>query len=95
VLFGSLAAHPFRDLPSLDAALSVSNKVKTSQLALPVDACNAVFATDGYSQGVANLKQISSSSDMFFSDGVTLQLPTLTGSISDGYVVTLTVGITV
>lgn len=28
------------------------NKVKTSQLALPVDACNAAYATTGYSASV-------------------------------------------
>ena len=52
-----------------------------------------VYATTGYSQSVANFAQISFATDNVFSDGVTLEKATLSGSVTDGYVATLTVGI--
>ena len=83
----------FEIYPSVSSIGAASNKLKTSQLALPVDACNAVFATEGYSASVRNLSQVSLTSDMVFSDGSEHQLPTITGNVTDGYTVNLTVGI--
>jgi len=80
---------------STTTATSYTNKLKTSQLALPTDVCTAVYATSGYSASVANFNAISFSTDNVFSDGVTLQLATLTGNVTDGYVAELTVGIAV
>jgi protocatechuate 3,4-dioxygenase beta subunit len=74
-------------------ATSYTNKLKTSQLAFPESVCNAVYATSGYSASVANFNAISFSTDNVFSDGVTLQLATLTGDVTNGYTATLTVGI--
>ena len=37
------------------AATDEENKIATSQIALPEDACETVYATDGYAQSVANL----------------------------------------
>ena len=54
----------FEVYESLDAATSASNKLRTSQLALPQDVCETVYATSGYEQSVANLAQISLDSDM-------------------------------
>jgi len=76
---------------SLSAATSVSNKIATSQIALPKSACDEVYAISGYSTSVANLSRVSLASDMVFSDGVDLETPTVTGSVADGYVVTLPV----
>ncbi len=36
-----------------------TNKLRTSQLAFPEDACNEVYATEGYEQSVTNLAQTS------------------------------------
>ena len=83
----------FEVYPSLAMASSGNNKVATSQLALPEDACDDVFATDGYAASVANLSQISLTSDNVFSDGVTLQTPTMSGSVDEGYVAKLSVTI--
>ncbi|URI10033.1 intradiol ring-cleavage dioxygenase [Aquincola tertiaricarbonis] len=80
---------------STTTATSFSNKLKTSQLAFPTDVCNTVYATSGYSASVRNLASISFSTDNVFSDGVTTQLATVTGNVSDGYVATLVVGISV
>ena len=40
-------------------ATNEANKIATSQIALPKDACDAVYATDGYDQSVSNLTQVS------------------------------------
>jgi protocatechuate 3,4-dioxygenase beta subunit len=83
----------FEIYPSLSSASASGNKIKTSQLALPQDVCKAVFATTGYSQSVANLSRVTLASDNVFSDGATLETPVVTGSVSAGYVASLTVGI--
>lgn len=83
----------FEVYPSVSSATASGNKIKTSQLALPVEACSAVFATDGYSASVRNLSQVSLGNDNVFSDGSSLQLPTISGNVTDGYTVSLTVGI--
>lgn len=70
---------------SLDDASNVRNKIATAQMAMPQDAAEAVYATDGYSASVANLARTSLQSDMVFRDGWTTQLPTITGSVSEGY----------
>jgi protocatechuate 3,4-dioxygenase beta subunit len=80
---------------SESTATSYTHKLKTSQIAFPEDVCNTVYATSGYSSSVANFSQISFATDNVFSDGVTLQEATLTGSVSEGYVAALTVGISV
>ena len=81
----------FEVYPNLPAATAAGNKVATSQLALPEDTCNAVFATDGYSQSVRNLAQTSLARDNVFSDGYDTQLPTIGGSVAAGFTAALTV----
>jgi protocatechuate 3,4-dioxygenase beta subunit len=76
--------------PSLAAATSASNKVATSQIALPEDVCKLVYATAGYEQSVTNLAQTSLATDNVFSDGWQNELGTVTGSVSGGYTCTLT-----
>jgi protocatechuate 3,4-dioxygenase beta subunit len=83
----------FEVFPSLSAATDVRNKVATSQIALPKAACDAVYATAGYEQSVRNLAGISLATDNIFSDGSALELATMTGSVSGGYVASLTVAV--
>jgi protocatechuate 3,4-dioxygenase beta subunit len=79
----------YRDLA---AATDDANKIATSQIALPEATCNAVYATAGYEQSVANLKGVSLATDMVFSDdGAIHQLGTVTGDTTAGYTVTLAV----
>jgi len=80
---------------SATTATAYSNKLKTSQLAFPTDVCDEVYATSGYSASVANFAAISFSSDNVFSDGVALQLATVTGNATDGYIAELQVGVPV
>ena len=83
----------FEVYESLDAATSVSNKLRTSQLAFPQDVCESVYATSGYESSVGNLAQVSLDSDGIFSDGYSLQMATMKGSVTDGYTATLNVPI--
>jgi protocatechuate 3,4-dioxygenase beta subunit len=79
--------------PSLAAATSVANKVATSQIALPKATNDLVYATAGYEASVANQSQVSLASDMVFSDGSSLELATITGSVAAGFTASLSVAI--
>lgn len=83
----------FEVFPDLASATDGGNQLVTSQLAFPKDVCTAVYATDGYSQSVRNLAQTSLDSDMVFSDGVSLQTPTVTGDPTSGYTAKMGVGV--
>ena len=82
----------FEVYQSLDAATSYTNKLRTSQLAIPEDACREVYGVvDGYEASVSNFEGVSLDSDMVFSDGYSLQLATVTGSADEGYTFSLNV----
>ena len=83
----------FEIFPDLASATSGKNAGKTTQLALPEDACDEAFAVAGYEASVENFAQISLQSDNVFSDGSSLQVAEVTGNVDDGYVATLTVTI--
>lgn len=81
---------------SLDAAMTYRNKIRTSQLALPQDICQTVYANaSGYTSSQSNLSRTSLSTDNVFRDGYSLQLSSVTGSVTAGYVATLIVGVAV
>ena len=63
----------------------------TSQLAIPEDACNEAYASDGYAESVTNLAQLSLETDNVFADGSDQQLATVTGSVAEGFVMRLVV----
>jgi protocatechuate 3,4-dioxygenase beta subunit len=82
----------FEVYPSLDKATSQGNKIATSQIALPKDVCDTVYATTEYEQSVSNLGQVSLQNDnVFGDDGGARQLGTMSGSVSRGYVVEIAV----
>jgi protocatechuate 3,4-dioxygenase beta subunit len=81
---------------STTTATSYTNKLKTTQLALPTDVCDTVYSTaSGYSASVANFARISFATDGVFSDGTGTEMSTVTGNVTDGYVVSLQVGVSV
>ncbi len=85
----------FEVYPSLDLATNEVNKIATSQIALPKDSCDLVYATDGYAQSVANLTEVSLATDTVFgNDGGVQQIGTVSGSVGDGMTVALTVPVT-
>jgi protocatechuate 3,4-dioxygenase beta subunit len=83
----------FEVYKDLDAATSASGKLRTSQLALPKETCDLVFATSGYEQSAQNLAATSLDTDMVFSDGYSSQLATASGGVDDGITLKLNVGV--
>jgi protocatechuate 3,4-dioxygenase beta subunit len=82
----------FEVYPTLADATSASNRLRTSQLALPEAVCLDVYENaEGYEQSVTNVSQTSLATDNVFSDGYSLQMAKVTGSVEDGYVATLNV----
>ena len=68
----------------------MANKIGTSQIALPEETCNVVYATSGYEQSVRNMQRVSLSTDNVFSDGWTTQLATISGDVAGGFTATVT-----
>jgi protocatechuate 3,4-dioxygenase beta subunit len=81
----------FEVYPSLEAATSASDKLRTSQLALPKAACERVYATAGYEASIDNLAQTSLRTDLVFADGFSLQLAKVGGDVDAGMTATLNV----
>jgi protocatechuate 3,4-dioxygenase beta subunit len=84
----------FEVYSSVADATSSGPIVKTSQIALPKEACEAVYATDGYSASVQNLLRVSLQTDnVFRNDGGIHQIATMSGDVSSGYTAALTIGV--
>jgi protocatechuate 3,4-dioxygenase beta subunit len=81
----------FEVYESESAATSYTAKMRTSQLALPQETCEEVYADSRYTGSADNLAAISLDSDGIFSDGYSLQMAGVTGSVDEGYVLTLNV----
>ncbi|MDZ5623221.1 3,4-dioxygenase subunit beta [Nocardioides sp. HM23] len=82
----------FEVYESVAKATTAENKLRTSQLALPKDVCDEVYDNvEGYEQSVTNLSQLTLESDGIFSDGYSLQLAKVTGSVDEGFTATLNV----
>jgi len=81
----------FEVYPSLAKATTASDKLRTSQLALPEDASKLVYATSGYGASAGNLEGTSLSTDNVFRDGYSLQLASVTGTVEKGLTATLNV----
>ena len=79
---------------SLAASAVYSNRIATSQIAIPKASCDLVYATSGYASSATNLNGITLATDNVFSDGAQLQLATMTGNATDGFVASLTVAVT-
>ncbi|WP_328413294.1 dioxygenase [Nocardia sp. NBC_00403] len=84
----------FEVYDSLAVAVAGDNARLTSQIALPQDACAAVYAYDsGYAKSIPNLANTSLASDNVFGDGWDAELATVSGTPSSGMSVALTVGV--
>lgn len=84
----------FEVYPDQESITDSTNAIATSQVALPEDVCEAVYATSGYETSIDTLSRVSLTSDnVFGDDGGTSQLATVTGDVDTGYTVRLTVGV--
>ncbi|NEA30808.1 intradiol ring-cleavage dioxygenase [Streptomyces sp. SID13031] len=84
----------FEVYSSLSEATAAGKISATSQLALPAEACNAVYATAGYDGSAQNMANTSLQNDnVFRDDGAVHQLATMSGDVKAGYSARLTVGV--
>ncbi|PLY44316.1 intradiol ring-cleavage dioxygenase [Janthinobacterium sp. ROICE36] len=83
----------FEVYPSLAKAASAANRLKTSQFTFPMATLTEVYTASGYTASARKLAEISYATDNVFSDGTSLQMATVTGNASDGYVVTLMIAV--
>jgi len=84
----------FEVYASVATAIANGPIVKTSQIALPAAACKKVYASSRYAGSASNLARTSLSSDNVFGDDQAIhQLATVTGSVKEGLVANLTIGV--
>jgi protocatechuate 3,4-dioxygenase beta subunit len=84
----------FEVYPDRSSITDAANVIATSQVALPEETCDAVYAQEGYETSVQNLAQVSLDSDnVFGDDGGASQLATVSGDVSGGLSVSLVVGV--
>ncbi len=82
----------FEVYPDEASIADATTRIATSQVALPQNVCQIVYATTGYEASVAKLGELSLASDnVFGDDGGVHQVGAVTGSVEQGYTVTLTV----
>ncbi|WP_181274800.1 dioxygenase family protein [Brevibacterium oceani] len=84
----------FEVYPDVDSITDSENCICTSQMALPEEACNDVYALDAYDGSAKNLSGVTLDDDNVFGDdsGVN-QMATLSGDVDSGYVASLNVAI--
>ncbi len=70
---------------SLSDARRGHNKWRTSQLALPAQACREAYENPGYDIARTNFRDISLVDDLIFADGHSLQMARVTGSADAGF----------
>jgi protocatechuate 3,4-dioxygenase beta subunit len=83
----------FEVYKSLTAATAVSDKIATSQIAMPLASNTLVYATSAYASSARNQAQITLANDNVFSDGASLELATVTGDVTSGMTAALTVAV--
>lgn len=82
---GRWAHIHFEVFPDIDSITDAANAILTSQIALPEDACNTVYARSEYSGSAEALAAVTLESDNVFSDGWDLQMADVTGNENSGY----------
>ncbi|MDF2492379.1 MAG: 3,4-dioxygenase subunit beta, partial [Microbacterium sp.] len=80
----------FEVYPGVNGITDSSNAVATSQVALPQEVCETVYARSEYTGSPRNLADVSLVGDnVFGEDAGALQLATVTGDGDSGYTVSL------
>ncbi|GIJ48362.1 3,4-dioxygenase subunit beta [Virgisporangium aliadipatigenens] len=84
----------FEVYPDAASITDATRAIATSQVALPKEACDAVYARPGYERSGPALARVSLGGDgVFGDDGGAAQLGTATGDVGGGYTVALTVNV--
>ena len=82
----------FEVYPDVDSIADSANAIATSQMAFPEEVLNEVYELDAYTGSAENLAQITLDSDnVFGEDGGALQMATISGDSTSGYVASLVV----
>jgi protocatechuate 3,4-dioxygenase beta subunit len=90
---GRMPHMHFEVYPTLAKSTQAANRIKTSQFGFPTATLAEAYTANGYGASARNLASMSYASDNVFSDGTALQIVSITGSATAGYVATLTVGV--
>jgi protocatechuate 3,4-dioxygenase beta subunit len=88
----------FEVYSSLAMATLYTNRVLTSQMAMPRDAWSSVYSSAmGYSQSVTNFASSTTSNDNVFGDNTAAQIaqmtPSLSGDATSGFTGTVLIGV--
>ena len=83
----------FEVYESVAAAARGVRPLVTSQIALPKETCDVVYADPLYRGSARHLASLSLATDGVFRDGVDRQLATISGTGATGYVATLAVAL--
>ncbi|MGO1051511.1 intradiol ring-cleavage dioxygenase [Crossiella sp. CA198] len=84
----------FEVYPDQNSIADVANVLVTSQVALPKEVSDTVYAQPGYEQSGPTFRQVSLARDSVFrDDGGASQLATVTGAAGTGYTAALRVGV--
>jgi protocatechuate 3,4-dioxygenase beta subunit len=84
----------FEVFPDLESITDAGNAVLTSQVALPEASSSAVYALEAYAGSAGNLAELTLATDnVFGDDSAAQQLGTVTGSVGQGYTVSIDVPI--
>lgn len=81
----------FEVFPDVDSITDATNNVLTSQIAIPQDTAEQVYALSQYTGSSANLQKVTLSSDNVFSDGWDQQIPQVSGNVESGYTISIDV----
>jgi protocatechuate 3,4-dioxygenase beta subunit len=84
----------FEVYPDQGAISGAAQRLATSQVALPKNTCDTVYATTGYQVSAGKFSTLTLATDNVFGDDSGVhQMATVTGDIENGYEVSLTVPI--
>ena len=84
----------FEVYPDQASITDAGNAIAVSQLAIPRAECDAVYATPGYEQSVANFAGMQLATDnVFRDDGGAGQLASMSGDAATGYTMSLTAAV--
>jgi protocatechuate 3,4-dioxygenase beta subunit len=84
----------FEIYPDQGSITDSTSAIATSQVAIPQDVCDQVYATAGYESSASTLARVSLTTDNVFSDDrAASQLATVSGDVGSGVTVALPVAI--
>lgn len=79
---------------NVDSAAASKQRIKTSQLALPLEFCDQAYAqSPGYADSRRNLSRVNFANDGVFGDGIELQMARISGTLAQGLTASMRVSV--